>query len=69
MMDTKCGQPAAVRYTWAGRDESYACIEHAAEISRLADAMGYYIQFIPLGVDDYLKGITCQQIVKTGGGG
>lgn len=44
----ECGAPAHVRYTWPGKDESYACLIHASGIFKIADAMGLYLQFIPI---------------------
>lgn len=43
-----CGDHAAFRYTWPGRDESFCCVEHGLQLMKLADAMGLGLQFIPL---------------------
>jgi len=50
MNETLCGEHAAFRYTWPGRDESYCCIEHGSQLQRVADAIGCYVQMIPLSV-------------------
>ncbi len=44
----QCDKPAVFHYTWAGKDESFCCHNHAAQIQAVAQAMGYYVQFIPL---------------------
>lgn len=59
MSDKLCGERAVVRYTWAGNGESYCCIEHAKEIKALADAIGYYVQMIPILDSDGVEYI-CQ---------
>lgn len=46
----ECGEHAAFRFTWAGRPESHACIVHGAQLATVAQAMGYPLQLIPLGV-------------------
>jgi hypothetical protein len=45
-----CGEHAAFRYTWPGRDESFICVEHAATLQNVAQHMGLYVQLIPLSV-------------------
>ena len=59
----KCNQQALFRYTWAGRDESYCCLEHAQGIKTIADAIGYYVQFIPLSGNEQMDK-TCQNEVE-----
>lgn len=44
MDNVKCGHTAALRYTWPGRDEAYACNCCAVRIKRVADAMGFHLQ-------------------------
>lgn len=62
-MDKKCEQQALFRYTWPGRDESYICLNHALDLKGIADAMGLYLQLIPLsGIEQECK--TCMQNVK-----
>lgn len=59
----KCDQQALFRYTWAGRDESFCCLEHAQQIQGVAQAMGYYVQLIPLSGDEQMK-VSCQNEVR-----
>jgi len=67
-MSEKCNQMAAVRYTWPGRDESYACIEHAMKLKEIAEVLGLHLQFIPLAysVTDEIPNDfpLCQQEIK-----
>lgn len=58
----KCTNPPAVRYTWPGNVESFACIEHAIGIARISQAMGFYLQMIPLTVEEMDQ--TCSQNVE-----
>jgi len=60
---TKCKQPPLFRYTWAGHDESFVCLEHAQQLKNIADAIGYYVQLIPLSGDEQMK-TSCQQEVE-----
>lgn len=55
----KCGIPAAYRYTWAGKNEGYACIRHAHQIGAVAQAVGYDLQFLRL-TEDEVQEFTCQ---------
>lgn len=48
MSETTCDKFAAFRYTWPGRDESHICVNHAIRLARVADAIGLYVQFIPM---------------------
>lgn len=43
-----CGRDALVRYTWPGKDESYACEEHARGIAAVAHHIGLHLQMILL---------------------
>ncbi len=63
----KCDQQALFRYTWAGRDESFCCLEHAQQIQGVAQAMGYYVQLIPLSGDEQMK-VSCQNEVRANKG-
>ena len=58
----KCDQQALFRYTWAGRDESYCCLEHAQQIQGIAQAMGYYVQLIPLSEEEQMKASCSQEM-------
>jgi hypothetical protein len=55
----KCQEQALFRYTWAGRNESFCCLTHAQQIQGVAQAMGYYVQLIPLSGDEQSK-VSCQ---------
>ena len=44
----KCSNDAAFRYTWPGRDESYVCQQHADKLQMVANAIGLYVQLIPV---------------------
>ncbi len=63
----KCNEIAVFRYTWPGRDESYVCMEHAKKLKSVAEALGFYLQLIPIsypvmpGTDAIYH---CQQNVK-----
>ena len=59
----KCNQHALFRYTWAGRDESFCCLEHAQQLQGVAQAIGYYVQLIPLSGDEQMK-VSCSQEVQ-----
>ncbi len=59
----KCQEQALFRYTWAGRNESYCCLTHAKQIQGVAQAMGYYVQLIPLSDDEQTK-VSCQNGVR-----
>jgi len=47
-MDKKCSNKAEFRYTWPGKDEAFICQEHAFKMRRIVEAMGMYVQIIPL---------------------
>ena len=44
----KCGLPGTYRYTWPGKNEAFACTEHALQLTTVAQAMGMHLQLIPL---------------------
>lgn len=44
----KCPNNANFRYTWPGKNESYCCRFHSIGIERVANAIGMYLQLIPL---------------------
>ena len=62
MATKQCPNKSKFRYTWAGRDESYACEDHAKQIQGLGNAMGYYVQMIPLEVEGQCR----NQVKDTG---
>jgi len=51
-----CPFPPMYRYTWPGQDERFACFLHAQQLLRVAQAMGFYLQMIPLSPDEMMKG-------------
>lgn len=46
--ERECENPAAFRYTWPGRDESAICAICALKMAQVINAMGLYVQMIPL---------------------
>lgn len=54
-----CQQPAFVRYTWPGRDEALACLQHSQQIAWVAKGIGIHLQMIPLSEVDHLLLLTC----------
>lgn len=63
-----CGAPANFRYTWPGRDEAMICLHCAARLQQIANAMGLYVQLIPISfsVKDPIPDPypTCEQHVR-----
>ena len=59
----KCPNQALFRFTWPGRGESFICIDHAPQLQGVAQAMGLYLQLIPLSGDEQM-GVTCTQGVR-----
>lgn len=43
-----CTKPVMFRYTWAGSDEAHICYDCAVYLKRVAIAIDYHIQMIPL---------------------
>ena len=56
----KCKLPALVRYTWPGKDEALACLIHADQINKVANAIGLHLQMIELSEQDRLACLECQ---------
>ena len=48
-----CKEYASFRYTWPGKDESFICAQHSKVLLGIAQAMGTYIQLIPLTEQDH----------------
>jgi hypothetical protein len=44
----RCGEHAAFRYTWPGKDEAHICIDCATRLMTVANAIGLHLQLIPL---------------------
>lgn len=55
MEKVKCKNPVMFRYTWAGQDEAFCCVIHGVQISRMAQAMGYPLQFIQLSPSEMVE--------------
>lgn len=64
----RCGEFAAFRYTWPGKDEAHICVDHAAQLMGVARAISLPLQLIPLsyGAGDPLpkEFPTCSQMIK-----
>jgi hypothetical protein len=63
-MDSKCQEPAVFRYTWPGNEEKFICVDHAAKLLAISQAMGLTTHLYILLSDDLLKNIPCSQNVK-----
>lgn len=50
--EATCEQNGVFRYTWPGRDEAAACLEHARQLEGIALAMGLHMQMILLSVEE-----------------
>lgn len=48
-----CREYGSYRYTWPGRDEAAVCEQHSRKLRGIADAMGLYLQLIPLTIEDH----------------
>jgi hypothetical protein len=48
MPEPICGEDAAYRYTWPGRNESFVCEAHALRLASVAAAMGLNLQLVPV---------------------
>ena len=59
-----CKNPARYRYTWPGDDESLICEKHVAKLAAVAEAMGLYLQIIPLSEEDLKMELNCKQIIS-----
>jgi len=57
----KCGNKADFRYTWPGRCEEGACTEHSVGLIAIANALGFFLQLIPVSENEDR---TCGQYVK-----
>ena len=53
--DPDCTNPPAFRFTWPGRDEACICVVHARKMQDIINAMGLYVQMIPLTPEDYIR--------------
>jgi hypothetical protein len=50
-----CDSDAFVRYTWPGKDESFACVICAIKVQSIAAHIDLPLQMIPLTIDDYTR--------------
>ena len=62
MSEESCGKKATHRFTWPGRNESFICEGHLLKLQHIADAMGMYIQIIPVYESDQQNEI-CKQVI------
>jgi len=51
----QCTENAEYRYTWPGKDETYACTRHARGIQTVGAAIGLHLQVIELSDKDKLE--------------
>ena len=58
-----CGQPAAYRFTWPGRTESFICEAHSIQLRGVAQAMGLSLQLLRVPVTGTSDDETCKQKV------
>jgi len=56
-----CENQAKYRYTWPGEDEALICGEHVKKLKAVANAIGLYVQIVPLSEKDLEMGFTCMQ--------
>ena len=56
-----CNNKAIYRYTWPGRDESFICERHVSWLKKVANAMGFSLQVIPLTEEQLEGGVPCNQ--------
>lgn len=54
-----CNNPAKYRYTWPGNDESLICEEYVGKLRKVASAMDFQFQIIPLSEKDLEMELTC----------
>jgi len=47
-----CGELAVYRFTWPGQNEAGVCERHSKAVTNVANAMGCYIQLIPLDTQE-----------------
>lgn len=59
-MIKRCPEIAKFRYTWPGSIEIYVCEDHMNQFKHISEAMGFFMQFIPLEGTD-LEGLQCSQ--------
>lgn len=48
-----CKNYAATKYTWPGRDQSAVCAEHLPKLLGVANAIGLYVQVLPISVEEH----------------
>lgn len=57
---SKCTNPATYRFTWPGKDENYVCTLDAIRLLNVSNALGMYLQLIPLAPDEMVNKSCCQ---------
>ena len=43
-----CEEDAAYRFTWPGQPEAGICNQHVHQLKATAEAMGFYLQLLPV---------------------
>jgi len=66
MNEHRCGAPSLFRYTWPGKDEAFVCVEHAGQLRRVAEALGFHLQLVMLLPEQLDNAPPCTQVVKPG---
>lgn len=59
----QCTEPARYKFTWPGKPESLICEAHKPKLDAVAEAMGFYLQIIPLSDEDLRLRPPCHQKV------
>lgn len=62
-MTINCQEQAFFRYTWPGQDEKFICLTHAGALMNIANAMGLFLQLIPLSGAEQ-QTAHCSQIIS-----
>lgn len=65
MSEKPCGETPLFRYTWPGKDEAFICLNHAIGLKNVANALGLYLQLIPVTIEES-ETHKCSQMVKDG---
>lgn len=56
-----CRNYAALKYTWPGRDESAICAEHAPKLRGIANAIGLYVQLLPVTPEEHERSMLASE--------
>lgn len=58
--ESRCNKPAAYRYIWPGKNESFVCEECVPTLRKVAEILGLHLQLNPLTHN----GVRCRQMKK-----